>query len=122
MIAPRALPGLDRIAIAISGLCVIHCFATAILVAMVSAAGHALGAPIVHEVGLAIAIGLAIVALGRGAIAHGRLLPATFGLGGIVLMAAAVLGPHGPTELALTLSGVALLATGHLLNRRATLR
>ena len=118
MIAPPALPGLDRLAIALSGLCVIHCLATAILLAVMSAAGGLLGAPIIHEAGLAIAIGLAVVALGRGLRAHRRLLPAGLGLAGIALMTAAIIGPHGASEIALTLAGVALLAGAHLMNRR----
>lgn len=118
MIAPRTLPGLDRVAIALSGLCIVHCLATAILLAMMSAASGLLGAPIIHEVGLVLAIGLAAIALGRGVIAHGRRLPAATGLTGIALMAAAVLGRHGAGEVLLTVSGVALLAIAHALNRR----
>ena len=50
-------PRLDRMAMALSGLCLVHCVATAVLLALLSAAGGLLGSPIIHEVGLTFAMG-----------------------------------------------------------------
>lgn len=114
----RPLPSLDRVAIALSGLCVAHCLATSVLLALMSAAGGVLGNPIFHEMGLASAILLAAVALGRGALAHGLLLPTAIGSLGIGVMGGALTLPHGGGETMGTMIGVALLACAHLLNSR----
>src|SRR5215212_10075789 len=57
---------LDRIAMGLSGLCLVHCVATAVLLALVSAAGGFLGSPVIHEVGLSLAMIIGAFALGRG--------------------------------------------------------
>ena len=114
----RPLPSLDRVAIALSGLCLAHCLLTSVLLAMMSAAGGVFGSPLFHELGLAGAILLAAVALGRGALAHGRLLPTAIGSLGIGVMGGALTLPHGEGETMGTVIGVALLAAAHLLNSR----
>lgn len=112
---------LDRLAITLSGLCVVHCVASAILLAMLSAAGGILGAPAIHEVGLFLAIGLGAVALGRGILEHGYMMPAVTGAFGLGMMAGALSLPHGTgAESLWTVIGVGVLALGHDLNRRAT--
>lgn len=114
--------GLDRVAILISGLCVVHCLATAVALAVLSAAGGILGAPIIHEIGLTLAIGLGAVALGRGVVEHGYFLPLAIGALGLGMMAGAMSLPHdgGHAEALWTVIGVGVLALGHDLNRRAT--
>ena len=114
-------PGLDRLAIGLSGLCVIHCLATAVLLAMLSTVGGLLADPMVHEVGLTIAIGLGAFALGRGALTHGYIMPVAMGSLGLGVMAGAITLPHDGTgaETLWTVIGVGLLAFGHDLNRRA---
>lgn len=109
---------LDRLAIGLSGLCVVHCLATSVLLALMSAAGGVLGSPVFHELGLALAILLGAVALGRGALAHGRLLPTAVGSLGIGVMAGALALPHGAGETLFTIAGVALLASAHFQNHR----
>ena len=117
---PR-LPGIDRLAIGLSGLCVVHCIASSILLVMLSAAGGVLLNPIFHEVGLTIAILLGAVALGRGALRHGYVMPICMGSLGLGIMAGAMTLPHDGTgaEAIWTIVGVALLAFGHDLNHRA---
>lgn len=110
---------LDRIAIGISGLCVVHCIATTVFFALVSTAGG-IFSPVVHEVGLVIAIIFAVIALGRGVFSHGYMMPAIVGAFGIGIMAGALALPHSDFEVFWTLLGVALVALGHDLNRRAT--
>ena len=70
---------LDRIAMGLSGLCAVHCIATAVLLGLVASAGGILGKPIIHEVGLALAMILGAIALGRGMREHGFLLPCMVG-------------------------------------------
>jgi hypothetical protein len=112
---------LDRVAIGLSGLCAVHCVATTVLLALLSTAGGLLLDPAVHEVGLTLAILLGAVALGRGAVAHGYAMPAAMGAFGLGVMAGAMSLPHDGSggEALWTIVGVALLAFGHDLNRRA---
>lgn len=122
---PALLPisrlGVDRIAIGLSGLCAVHCFASAVLVALAASAGGLLLNPLVHEVGLVVAILLGAVALGRGILLHSYMMPAAIGSLGLGIMAGATQLPHdGGAETLWTLIGVGMLALGHDLNHRAT--
>lgn len=122
---PSPLSGLlahfDRWAIGLSGLCAVHCLATSVLLALMSTAGGMLLSPIFHEAGLCLAILLGVVALGRGILEHGYMMPPAVGALGLGIMAGALTLPHGfGNETAWTLVGVGLLALGHDLNRRAT--
>ena len=110
---------MDRIAMTLSGLCLVHCLVTALLFGTLSTVGGLLGSPLIHEVGLALALLLGIVALGNGIRQHGRFLPPSIGGLGIGAMTAALTLPHGGSEMVATMLGVALLATGHYLNRLA---
>lgn len=110
---------LDRIAVGVSGLCLVHCLATAVLLGLVSAAGGMLGAPIIHEVGLTLAMILGSVALGKGIVEHGFLLPSAVGAVGLGVMARALSLPHGGSEALVTMAGVLILALGHRLNAMA---
>ena len=115
------LAGLDRYAIGLSGLCMVHCLATSVLLALMSTAGGVLLDPIFHEVGLTIAIGFGAIALGRGVLHHGYAMPAAMGAFGLGIMAGAMTLPHDSSglETIWTIIGVGLLAFGHDLNRRA---
>ncbi len=102
-----------------SGLCAIHCMATTVAVVLLSSAAGLLAAPIVHEVGLSIAMILGAVALGEGALRHGLLLPVAVGGLGLGVMAGALTLDHGVQETIYTILGVSILAFGHELNRRS---
>ena len=110
---------LDRMAMTLSGLCLVHCLGTAVLLALLSAAGGALGSPVVHEVGLTFAMLLGAVALGRGIFEHGFMMPSAVGSLGLGIMAGALSLPHDGTEAVFTVIGVGILALGHQLNRIA---
>ena len=110
---------LDRMAITLSGLCLVHCLATAVLLGLLSAAGGMLGAPIIHEVGLTLAMMLGALALGRGVYEHGFMMPSAVGGLGLGVMAGALTMPHDGGEAMFTVLGVAVLALGHQLNRIA---
>ncbi|MDB5696799.1 MAG: MerC protein [Sphingomonas bacterium] len=114
--------GLDRLAIGLSGLCLVHCIATSVALALMSAAGGLLFSHVVHEVGLVLAILLGALALGRGVLQHGYMLPAAVGAFGLGMMAGALGLAHsaGGGETLWTVLGVGVLAFGHDLNYRAT--
>ncbi len=112
---------IDRLAIGLSGLCLVHCLASAVFFAMLASAGGLLLHPAVHEVGLIIAIGLGVVALGRGIFDHGFMMPSAIGGLGLGVMAGALTLPHDGSEMLYTIAGVAILALGHDLNRRAVI-
>ncbi len=109
----------DRFAIGLSSLCLAHCLASTVLLALVSAAGGLLH-PAIHEIGLMLAIVFGLLALGRGIWKHGYMMPAAVGAFGLGMMAGALTLPHGGQEILWTVVGVAVLALGHDLNRRAT--
>lgn len=111
---------LDRLGIGLSGLCLVHCLASTVIVVLLSSAGGLLVSPILHEIGLAIAIPLGALALGRGILEHGYMMPSSVGGMGLGVMAGALSMPHGGSEVLTTLLGVGILALGHDLNRRAS--
>ena len=110
---------LDRYAIGLSGLCLVHCLATSVLLALVSAAGSMLGSDWIHEVGLGLAMVMGEIALGRGILAHGYSMPRAVGGLGLGVMAGALTLPHDGTEALYTVGGGAILALGHRLNHIA---
>jgi hypothetical protein len=114
--ASFSLPRLDRLAIGLSGLCIVHCVATAVLLGLLSAAGGVLGAPIIHEIGLGLAMAMGAYALGRGILEHGYMLPSAIGGLGLGVMAGALTLPHDGSEALFTVVGVMILALGHRLN------
>jgi hypothetical protein len=107
---------LDRYAIGLSGICLVHCLATTVLLALVSAAGSMLGAPWIHEFGLGLAMIMGAIALGRGILEHGYSMPSAIGGLGLGVMAGALTLPHNGTEALYTVVGVGILALGHRLN------
>jgi hypothetical protein len=111
----------DRLAIGLSGLCLVHCLASAVLVALLASAGGLLLSPVIHEVGMMLAIGLGVLALGRGVVEHGFMMPAAVGGLGLGVMGGALTLPHSGAEVIYTIVGVAILALGHDLNRRAVI-
>ena len=110
---------LDRFAIGLSGLCLVHCLATAVVLGLLASAGGLLGAAWIHEVGLTLAMILGAIALGRGVLQHGFMMPSAVGGLGLGVMAGALSLPHGGGEELFTIVGVAILALGHQLNRIA---
>jgi hypothetical protein len=110
---------LDRLAIGVSALCAAHCITTVVVVTALSSFGGVLLHPLVHEVGLVIAILLGALGLGQGVARHGYIMPFAVGCFGLGMMAGAMSLGHGDGELAATLAGVMTLALGHDLNFRA---
>ncbi len=103
----------------LSGLCAVHCVATAVLLGLLASAGGLLGRPIIHEVGLTLAMILGAIALGRGLYEHGFLLPLAVGAAGLAIMGFAMTLHESGYEPVVTILGVSVLALGHRLNLMA---
>lgn len=110
----------DQLAMSLSGLCLVHCVATTVFFASVaSVSGVMLDNHLFHEIGLIIAIGFALVTLVSGVLSHGYMMPFGVGSFGLGMMAGALARPHDGSEVLATMIGVAIVALGHDLNRRA---
>lgn len=109
---------LDRVGVLLSGLCALHCLAGLLLVVGLGLGGEFLLAPVIHRVGLALAIVVGAATLVIGVSRHREPLPLQVGAAGIGLMIAALIVGHGTPEAVLTMAGVALLAWAHLRNLR----
>jgi hypothetical protein len=112
----RTTNRLDRIAIGLSSLCLVHCIATVLLAATLASAGAALANPKWHEIGFTLAILIGAVALGRGYMTHRDWRPLLLGVAGLTLMGVGLIRAEGLPEIASTMTGVALLAVAHRLN------
>lgn len=112
---------IDRLAIGLSGLCLVHCIASAVLVVVAASAAGMLLDPVIHEVGMGIALALGILGLGRGMFLHGYMMPAAVGSLGLGIMAGALTLDHAQGGTLYAIVGVLVLALGHDLNRRAAI-
>jgi hypothetical protein len=112
---------IDRLAIGLSGLCLVHCVASAVFLAVLASAGGLLLDPVVHEVGMMLALVVGVFGLGRGILDHGFMLPAAIGSLGLGVMAGALTLDHGGASTLFSVAGVLILALGHDLNRRAVI-
>ena len=110
---------LDRMGLALSCLCAVHCIATVVVVALLGVGGGFLLNPAIHRVGIALAMLIAGVAIGMGALRHRRRAPFVFAMTGLSFMGGGLAVPHGVEEAVLTIIGVTLLAVGHVLNVRS---
>ena len=115
---PRIRGKLDRIGLALSCLCAVHCVLGIVIVAGLGLGGAFLLDPAIHRVGLLLATIVAGVAIGLGAIQHRRAAPFVVAMMGLSFMGGALAVEHGPEEAVLTIIGVSLVALGHVLNLR----
>lgn len=109
----------DHIGIGLAGLCAVHCLATILIVSAFGVGGHFLASPEIHHVGLVLALIVAALAIGWGALKHRRRAPFVTAMMGLTFMGGALAAPHGTFELVLTLIGVGLVSLGHVLNLRS---
>lgn len=109
---------IDKSAVSLSGLCLVHCLAGSLLLILASSAGGLFNHWI-HAIGLMIAMPLAAVGLWRGWRRHRRGGIVALGGLGLALMAAGLVVGHGNmAEIVLTVAGVTLLGGAHLFNLR----
>lgn len=112
---------MDRAGIVLSGLCAAHCLLSILIVSALGIGGELLLAPEIHRFGLAVALVIAAVAIGWGAIQHRRAGPFVVAMMGLSFMGGGLAVPHGTHEVVLTVIGVILVSLGHILNMRAAL-
>jgi hypothetical protein len=111
---------LDRVGVVLSGLCMVHCVAGLFLIGAFGLGGSVLFNPAIHRYGLMIAFAIGVITIGMNAFRHGHRLPLVLGSGGLLLMGSAVLVGHSASEAALTIGGVLLVASAHVINMRRT--
>lgn len=109
---------LDRMGLIVSGLCMVHCLAGLFLIGMLGLGGGLLLHPAIHRVGLILAVVIGAATIGANALRHGHRLPLMVGGTGLLLMAAAIVSDHGLAEAVMTIGGVLLVATAHVINLR----
>ena len=113
------MPGLDRIAIFLSGLCLVHCLALPLgfLLTPVLAQWLVTSETMAHWVLLGSAIPVSAWALGRGFSHHHDKATVLLGIVGLSLMLVGVAHWFGEgLETPLTIGGVLLLLWAHLRN------
>ncbi|HEX5793317.1 MAG TPA: MerC domain-containing protein [Rheinheimera sp.] len=109
----------DLIAAMLSGLCVVHCLATPVLLALGSS-GLLLGvfsSDWFHYLMLLPISVLLVWSLPGGWCMHQRKAPFALGLTGFLVLSASLFVPH-QAEAALAISGGLLLISAHLYNRK----
>jgi len=121
LVFPTIRGRLDRAGMVLSCLCAVHCVLGIVIVAGLGLGGGLLLDPIFHRVGLLLATVIAGVAIGIGAIQHRRPVPFVVAMTGLSFMGGALAVEHGVEEMLLTIIGVTLVATGHVLNLRPNL-
>lgn len=109
---------LDRAGVALSALCLVHCVLGLVLVAGLGLGGTLLLDPDIHRWGLLLATIVAATAIGIGALRHRRMGPFVVAMTGLTFMGGALAVGHGVEEAVLTMIGVTLVATGHVINLR----
>lgn len=109
---------LDRTGMLLSSLCLIHCLGGLFVVAVLGLGGGLLFAPWIHRTGFALAMLVAAVAIGVGAMQHRRAVPIVVVMMGLTFMGGGLAVEHGTKEAVLTIIGVTLVAAGHVLNLR----
>ena len=115
---PRIRGRLDRLGILLSCLCAVHCVLGLVLVAGLGVGATFLLDPAIHRAGLLLATIVAGTAIGLGALRHRRPMPFVVAMTGLTFMGGALAVGHGQEEAILTIIGVILVATGHILNLR----
>lgn len=115
---------IDRAAVVLSGVCLVHCMAVPVAMLALPALGALLlqSETLVHWILLGIAVPISALALWVGYSRFGNLRSVWLGAAGLMVMFLGVSHLLGRgLEVALTLIGVVLVAGAHWLNiRRAT--
>lgn len=114
---------LDSLAIALSGLCLVHCLALPVLIALFPLLGVGLiDHESFHQVILIAVVPTTTIALGSGYIRHRYKRVAVLGIAGVAALVFAAFALHSlhahAMETWLTVAGGLMLAFAHVLNYR----
>jgi uncharacterized membrane protein (Fun14 family) len=112
---------LDRIAISLSAICIVHCLAVPLVIAVLPLAVIGLGGEShFHAVMLWLVVPTSVIGLTMGYREHARLRIVVAGLIGLAIVSAAAVLGHGQwpvsVEVLVSLVGSALLAGAHWIN------
>ena len=115
-----ATPWLDRLGMATSTLCAVHCAATALLMGALSAVGAgALGNPWVEGAFLTASVVLGALSLGHAVTRHRSLQPMLWFVAGLVmLLVVRPLAPGALGEVAAVVVGAVCVVRAHWKNAR----
>ncbi|TMP73953.1 MerC domain-containing protein [Pseudoalteromonas sp. S1608] len=107
----------DKLAIGLSLMCTVHCFATPVILALLpSFAVLQINAEQFHLWVLAVVLPTSLLALSLGCKKHKRIRYMACGVVGLACLITAVLLGHEVAEKALTLIGSAFIALAHWFN------
>jgi hypothetical protein len=115
---------LDRLAILLSGICLVHCLAIPVALILLPAFGGVLfeSHELFHVFLLAIGVPVSILALWSGYRRHGDRACLVIGALGLGMMLLGITHAFGDTgEIAATVTGAVVLTVAHLLNMRLAL-
>jgi len=117
----------DRLAIALSTLCIVHCMAVPVLVAVLPIAALSFGeGSHFHGLMLWLVVPISVAGFGLGWRVHARTGFVLLGAGGIAVLAAAAVWGHdawsAPLEAAVSVAGSLFLGAAHWLNFREVRR
>ncbi|WP_428099037.1 MerC domain-containing protein [Candidatus Rariloculus sp.] len=118
---------LDRIAIALSTLCIVHCLAVPILVVALPVAALSAGdSEHFHGLMLWLVVPVSVVGFALGHRTHEQTRIVLLGIVGLLVLFAAAIWGHGvwleAVEVLVSVAGSLILATAHWLNFRAVRR
>ena len=125
--SPRTSARLDAVAMAITGICAVHCFALPLMMIAFPLLGPVfLNHYLFHQILLTVIVPTSVIALTLGYRQHRSSLVLVLGGMGIAALAFIALNGHDwlsldEERLATTLAGL-VLASGHVVNLRATRR
>lgn len=124
--APRNFTGkLDKTAVWLSGLCLVHCLLLPLLIAIFPIFGFTLVEHgTFHQLILVVVIPTTVIALGAGYRGHRQASVLWFGTAGVLALVAAAFAVHAfsteTVERTVTVAGGLLLALAHIQNFRFT--
>jgi hypothetical protein len=109
----------DRFAMGLSALCLLHCVAPPLLIALAPTTARLLGLPEwLHAAAVFLAVPSTAIAMRQGYRHHGAVFPALMGGAGLLLLAFGAFAHETEAlEVGATMAGSALLVLAHLRNR-----
>lgn len=112
----------DHIAIALSTICIVHCLAVPVLVAVLPVLAISLGGGHFHGLMLWLVVPTSVLGFGLGVRVHRQLRIPALGAVGVAALAAAALWGHSrwsePLEVSISVAGSIALAIAHWMNFR----
>lgn len=117
----------DQIAITLSAVCIVHCIAVPVVVAVLPIAAVSFGADAhFHALMLWLVVPTSVVGFTLGYRVHRRTGLVALGLGGVVVLATAAVWGHAAwpivLEVAVSIAGSLILGSAHWLNFREVRR